>query len=66
MPLVSLLMALAAHFDRLIRKGKAREPSELARLSHITQPRMSQIINLIHLALDTKEQLLFLQAVTAG
>lgn len=65
-PRISRLMALAIHFDRLIREGKVRDQSELARLAHVTQPRMTQIMNLNHLAPDIQEQLLHLQVVTAG
>jgi len=62
-PRVSRLMALAIHFDRLLRKGKVRDQSELARLAHVTQPRMTQIMNLNHLAPDIQEQLLILPMV---
>jgi hypothetical protein len=59
-------MALAIHFDRLIREGKVADQSELARLAHVTQPRMTQIMNLNHLAPVIQEQLLFLPMVTEG
>jgi hypothetical protein len=49
-PRVSRLMALALHFDRLLRAGKVRAQSELARHLHVTQPRMTQIMNLNLLA----------------
>lgn len=65
-PRVSRLMALAIHFDRLLREGKVRDQSELARLAHVTQPRLTQIMNLNHLAPDIQEQLLHLQVVTVG
>ncbi|MCK6486560.1 MAG: hypothetical protein L6R00_20820 [Phycisphaerae bacterium] len=65
-PRVSRLMALAIHFDRLIREGKVADQSELARLGHVTQPRMTQIMNLNHLAPDIQEKLLFLPRVTPG
>lgn len=65
-PRISRLMALAIHFDRLIREGKVADLSELARLAHITQPRMTQIMNLNHLAPDIQEALLFLPRDTAG
>jgi len=65
-PRVSRLMALAIHFDRLIREGKVTDQSELARLAHVTQPRMTQIMNLNHLAPDIQEQVLFLPHVEAG
>lgn len=65
-PRVSRLMALAIHFDRLIREGTVKDITELARLAHVTQPRMTQIMNLNHLAPDIQEQLLFLPKVTVG
>jgi hypothetical protein len=65
-PRISKLMALAIRFDGLIRDGKVRDMSELARLAHVTQPRMTQIMNLLHLAPDIQEELLFLPLVTDG
>lgn len=65
-PRISRLMALAIHFDRLLREGKVRDQSELARLAHVTQPRMTQIMNLNHLAPEIQEQLLFLPTLTTG
>ncbi|MGC9455233.1 MAG: hypothetical protein ACP5HU_10265 [Phycisphaerae bacterium] len=65
-PRISKLMALAIRFDGLLRDGKVRDMSELARLAHVTQPRMTQIMNLLHLAPDIQEELLFLPLVTAG
>lgn len=65
-PRISRLMALAIRFDRLIREGKVTGLSELALLAHVTQPRMTQIMNLNHLAPDIQEALLFLPKVTCG
>lgn len=65
-PRISRLMALAIQFDRLIRQGKATDQSELARLCHVTQPRMSQIMALNQLTPDIQEQLLFLPRCVAG
>ncbi len=65
-PRVSRLMALAIHFDRLLREGKVRDQSELARLAHVTQPRMTQIMNLNHLAPDIQESILHLPPVSDG
>ncbi|MCO6435717.1 MAG: hypothetical protein J5J06_01355 [Phycisphaerae bacterium] len=65
-PRISRLMALAIHFDRLIREGKVSDLSELARLAHVTQPRMTQIMNLNLLAPDIQEALLVLPAVAQG
>lgn len=65
-PRISRLMALAIHFDRLIREGMVMDISELARLAHVTQPRMTQIMNLNHLCPSIQEQLLFLPPLESG
>lgn len=65
-PRISRLMALAIHFDRLVREGKVSDLSDLARLAHVTQPRMTQIMNLNHLAPDIQEDLLNLPSTVAG
>jgi len=65
-PRISKLMALAIRFEGLIRDGQVSDQSELARLAHVTQPRMTQIMNLLHLAPDIQEALLFLPAGRVG
>ncbi len=65
-PRISRLMALAIHFERLLREEQVRDQSELARLAHVTQPRMTQIMNLNLLAPDIQEELLFLPASERG
>lgn len=65
-PRVSKLMALAIRFDRLIRDGEVGGQSELAKLAHVTQSRMTQIMNLLHLAPCIQEALLFLPRITSG
>jgi hypothetical protein len=65
-PRISRLMALAIRFDRLIQECVAADQSELARLAHVTQPRMTQIMNLLHLAPDIQETILFLPRTTDG
>ena len=65
-PRVSKLMALAIRFDGLIRAGTVTDQSELARLAKVTQPRMTQIMNLLHLAPDIQEQILYLPVVASG
>ncbi len=59
-------MALAIRFDQLLREGKVADQSELARLGHVTQPRMTQIMNLNHLAPDIQELILHLPPVAEG
>ena len=65
-PRVARLMALAIKYDRLLRKGVVADLSELARLCQVTQPRMTQIMNLLHLAPDIQEQILDLPTVPKG
>jgi hypothetical protein len=65
-PRVAKLMALAIRFDQLLRDGKVADQSELARLAHVTQPRMTQIMNLLHLAPDIQEDILHLPPVVEG
>jgi hypothetical protein len=57
-------MALAIRFDGLLRDGTVPNLTELARLAHVTQPRMTQIMNLLHLAPDIQEALLFVELCT--
>jgi hypothetical protein len=59
-PRVSRLMALAIHGQDLLNTGAVRDLSELARLVHVSQPRMTQIMNLNLLAPSIQENLLFL------
>lgn len=65
-PRISRLMALAIRFERLLGEGTVSDQSELARLAHVTQPRMTQIMNLLHLAPDIQEELLLLPRVSEG
>ena len=65
-PRVSKLMALAIRFDELLTDGKVADQSELARLAYVTQPRMTQIMNLLHLAPDIQEEILHLPPVVEG
>jgi hypothetical protein len=65
-PRVSRLMALAHRFDRLLREGVVNDYGELARLGHVTRARISQIMNLLHLAPDIQEAILFIAPVKQG
>jgi len=65
-PRISKLMALAIRFDQLLQDGVVANQSELARLAHITQPRMTQIMNLLNLAPDIQEEILHLPPTTRG
>jgi len=51
------LMTLAIKYERLRRKGVVADLSDLARYCQITQTRVTQIVNLLHLAADIPEAL---------
>ena len=59
-PRVSRLMALAIRLDQLIHDGAVSDQAELARLGHVSRARLTQIMNLLCLAPDIQEQILFL------
>lgn len=65
-PRVSRLMALAIHLDQLVRNGTVKDQAELARLGHVSRARLTQIMNLLHLAPNIQEALLFLPATDRG
>jgi hypothetical protein len=65
-PRVARLMALALHLDELVRTGQVASHSALASLGHVTRARISQIVNLLYLAPDIQEALLFLPPTVRG
>lgn len=65
-PRIAKLMALAIRCDQLLRSGAIPDASALARLAKVSQPRMTQILNLTLLAPDIQERLLFLEPVEEG
>jgi hypothetical protein len=63
LPRVTRLMALAIRFEGLLREGEVKDFADLARFGRVTRARISQIMNLLNLAPDLQEQLLFLAPV---
>src|SRR5215210_9533821 len=61
---VSKLMALAIRVDDLIRLRRLRDYTELAMIGKMSKARATQLMNLLNLAPDIQEWLLFLPAVT--
>ena len=59
-PRISRLMALAIRFEGLIHEGAVANQTTLAQLGGVTRSRLTQIMDLLHLAPDIQEQLLFL------
>jgi hypothetical protein len=64
-PHIARLMALAIRFKGMLESGVVKDQSELARLARVTQPRMTQILNLNFLAPEIQEAILFLGGDTA-
>ena len=65
-PRVARLMALALRLEELVRTGQVRNYTALASLGHVTRSRICQIMNLLHLAPDIQEALLFLPPTLRG
>jgi hypothetical protein len=65
-PRISRLMALAVRFDGLIKAGEVADQAEIARLGHVSRARVTQIMNLLNLAPDIQEEILFLPRTQHG
>jgi hypothetical protein len=65
-PRVARLMALAIQYDELLRTGVVKSLAELADLGHVSRTRMTHIMNLLLLAPEIQERLLFLPPVERG
>jgi len=66
LPRITRLMALAIKFDGLVREGVVRDYADLSRLGHVTRARITQIMNLLNLAPDIAEEILFLPKTMTG
>ncbi len=62
----SRLMALAIHYDELLRGGVVTGYAQLARLGHVSLARISQVMNLLSLSPDIQEAILFLPPTVRG
>lgn len=60
LPRVARLMALAIKYQELVSRGELWGYCDIASLGYITRARATQIMNLLHLAPDIQEHLLFL------
>jgi len=65
-PRISRLMAFAIRFDRLIKAREITDQAEIARLDHVSRARVTQIMNLLLLAPDIQEDILFLPRTQSG
>ena len=59
-------MALAIRFDRLIKHGEITDQAEIARLGHVSRARVTQVMDLLLLAPDIQEEILFLPRTQSG
>jgi len=59
-PRISKLMAMAIRYEQMLDDGVVQSQTELAELLHVSQPRMTQIMNLLHLAPEIQEEILML------
>ncbi len=65
-PRVARMMALAIHWQGLIRAGVARDQADLARLVSVHRARVTQVMDLLRLAPDLQEAVLDLPRTTKG
>lgn len=65
-PRVSKLMALAIRMEGLVQRGEVRDYADLARLGYVSRARITQIMNLLNLAPDIQENLLYLPRTLKG
>jgi hypothetical protein len=55
-------MALAIKFHGMIERREVRDYADIARLGYVTRARITQIMNLLNLAPDIQEAILFREA----
>ena len=65
-PRVTRLMALAIKLGGDLEAGRIKDLADIARLGNITRPRATQIMNLLCLAPDIQEAILFLPRTIEG
>jgi hypothetical protein len=58
-PRITRLMALAIKFQAMVERREVRDYADLARLGYVTRARLTQIMNLLLLAPDIQERVLF-------
>ena len=65
-PRITRLLALALKFEGLIHQGVVSNYIELARLGRVSRSRITQIMNLLNLAPEIQEEILFLTDEARG
>jgi hypothetical protein len=66
LPRITRLMALAIKFEGLLSEVDGLSHARLARLSCVSASHITHILNLLHLAPDLQERLLFLEPSATG
>ena len=66
LPQATRVLALAIHFDEMIRSGDARDFADVSRQTYLCRERVSQIMRLNYLAPDIQVELLYLPPVPTG
>lgn len=66
LPRVTKLLALAIHFDQLLRTGAVPSQAELARLGRVSRPRLTQIMGLLYLCPSIQAEILAHPTITSG
>jgi len=59
-------MALAIKLSEDLYAGRVKDLADIARLGNVTRPRATQIMNLLCLAPDIQEAIIFLPRTTEG
>jgi hypothetical protein len=57
-PRIARLMALAIHFDKLIREGKVKDYAEIARRGRVTRAHVTHMMMLLNLSPGIQDRLL--------
>jgi hypothetical protein len=65
-PRITRIMALAIRFEGLVQSGKVKDYADLARLGLVSRARITQLMNLLNLAPDIQEEILFLPRIFKG
>ena len=63
---VAKLLALAHKFDGLLCQGAIADYAAIARLGQVSRARITQVMNLLYLAPDIQEEILFLAPSVRG
>jgi len=66
LPPITRVVALAIHFDEMIRRGDAKDYADIARLSCLCRERVSQIARLNYLVPEIQLELLYLPPTPTG